>query len=318
MLDTLTANWPLKVLALAVAFVIWVVVTGEQQVVRDFSVPLDVRLPETRILTKAPLNNVTVRLRGAESRVRRLDTLNMRLSVDLSDAVPGEVDVQITSANLNGVPRGIDVDFIDPDRLRLAVDRRTQRDLPVQPVFRGQPPEGFVFYGARADPESVLVDGPETEVEPLTRIDTNPIRLEMRRQPFVARVGVIPEGQAVRLVDPGQIHVRVDVDVAPVERKLEGIAIELLGPQTGELGGEATATVVLNGPPRLVDRILPSQLRLLADTSGLEPQKRPHKVELVPRFVDLPVEERTRVSIKSVSPLTVPVTISDAAPEGAE
>ena len=62
MLERVLANWPLKLLSAALAFAIWVFVTGEKRIVQDFSVPLDIRLPDSRILTETPPNTVTVRL----------------------------------------------------------------------------------------------------------------------------------------------------------------------------------------------------------------------------------------------------------------
>lgn len=310
MLEHPLANWPLKLLALALAFAIWAAVTGEQRGVRDFSVPLDLKLPQSRILTSPPPTTVTVRLRGAESLLRRLDTVPMELGVDLSDLAPGNVDVQLTREQLLGVPRGVDVDFIDPDRLSLEIDRRVRKELPVDPVFLGRPPEGYVFYGARVVPPSLMIEGPERDVRTLVVLKTNPIRLDMRKQPFTARVGAVPEGTATRAVDPRPIEVHVDIDAAPVERRIVGLPVILAGEsyENNSLT-PAMASVVLSGPPRLVDRLLPEQLRLIADVTGLEPRTEPHEVELEARFVDVPIEETSRLKANTVEPRMVRVVV---------
>ena len=59
--------------ALGMAFVIWVSITGESSILKDFGVPLAIEMAEDRILTVTPPNNVTVRLRGPESLMRRLE-----------------------------------------------------------------------------------------------------------------------------------------------------------------------------------------------------------------------------------------------------
>ena len=45
MLERLAVDWPLKVLALMIAFGIWAAVTGEKRIVKNFTVPLEVLLP---------------------------------------------------------------------------------------------------------------------------------------------------------------------------------------------------------------------------------------------------------------------------------
>ena len=43
MLERLTADWPVKLLALVVAFGIWVSITGEDHTLKDFTVPVEVQ-----------------------------------------------------------------------------------------------------------------------------------------------------------------------------------------------------------------------------------------------------------------------------------
>ena len=64
MFDWLFRRWHLKVLALALAFAVWVAVTGEGRGVQDFHVPVDVVLGNGAALSGSPPTNVTVRLRG--------------------------------------------------------------------------------------------------------------------------------------------------------------------------------------------------------------------------------------------------------------
>jgi len=314
MLERVLSHWPLKLLALALAFVIWVAVTGEQSVLQEFAVPLEIRLPETRILTAGTPTTVTVRLKGAESRMRRLTGLSMTLLVDLSDSSLGEQDVVLSRSDLLGVPGGVEIEFIDPDRLRLVVDQRSQKELPVEPTFIGLPPEGFEFYGARLNPDVLTVEGPAAEVESLELVRTNPIRLDMRRQPFTMRVSAVPEAPHVRVVNPRAVEVRVEVDAAPVERRFEEITVESIGAAGSISVDPAGLAVVLTGPPALVDRIVPDQIRLVVDLTGLEPRKKAYEVEVRADFVDVPIEESSRIGVKSIRPRKVSVVITEEPP----
>jgi YbbR domain-containing protein len=310
MLERLLSNWPLKLLALAFAFAIWVSVTGEERVVQDFSIPLQINLSDDRVVASPRPNTVTVRLRGVESLMRRLDPVPMALSVDLRDAAPGERDVQLSDEQLTNLPRGVEVAFIDPDRLSLILERRLRRELKVEATFLGQPPEGFAFYGAESFPSTIMVEGPESQVEPLELVRTNPIRLDQHTEPFVAQVTAIPVGEFVRILDRRPVEVRVDVDETPRERTFQNIPIVIIGGAEGSRTTPDRLDVTLSGPPSLVDRILPDQIRLLADVGGLEPSRQAREVQLRVELVDVPARDLGRVTVKSPTSRKVTVRLS--------
>jgi YbbR domain-containing protein len=312
MLDRVLSNWPLKLLSMALAFAIWVSVTGETRVVQDFQVPVAIAVPGELILASTLPNTATVRLRGSEGMMRRVDRLPMVLSVDLTDADEGNQDVQLSRSILEGIPRGPEVEFIDPDRLSLALDRRLRRQLPVEPVFLGQPPDGFIKYGSSSDPEFLVVEGPVSELESVEVIHTNGILLDRRRSPFTVQVSVAPEGEFVRVLDPSTVQVRVDVDASPVEKSFEDLPIFV----TGTMIHSTTVApdklnVTLSGPPSLIVPLLPEQIRLVADVTNLAPSVEKQQVEVRVEFVDVPIEDRTRISVKSPKDRTVSVLIGE-------
>jgi YbbR domain-containing protein len=285
-------------------------VTGEQRIVQDFSLPLEVELSDDRVVASPTPNTVTVRVRGAESLMRRLDPVPMALSVNLRDAAPGEHDVQLGSEQLVNLPRGVDVEFIDPDRLSLIVERRLRRELDVEVTFLGQPPEGYAFYGAESYPGTILVEGPESQIEPLEHVRTNAIRLDQRTESFVVQATAVPVGEFVRIVDPRPLEVRVDVDEMPRDRTFQGIPVVVTGAGQGSRARPDRLDVTLSGPPSLIDRILPDQIRLVADASGLEPSRQAREVEVRVELVDVSARDQGRVSVKSPSGRKVSVRLS--------
>jgi YbbR domain-containing protein len=311
MASRLLRNWPLKLVALGLAFAIWVAVTGENRIVKDFPVPLEIVHSDARILASAPPKNVTVRLRGPEGQLRRLDPVSMAMRVDLGDAPPGDHEVQLSKADLQNVPRTVDVEFIDPDRLSLILGRRLRKELKVSPAFIGQPPEGYYFYGAQVLPETILVEGPESEVKPLDTLATNPIRLDQRTAPFQVRVGAVPKGTYVRVVDPRPLEVRVEVDVAPVERRFEKIPVRLVGQIFECRVSPENLDVTVSGPPAIIDGISPHWVRLLADVGELQPSSERQEVEVRAEFQEVPPKSLARITVKSISRRNVMVRVSD-------
>ena len=79
MLEWIVRRWHLKALALGLALAVWIAVTGEGRGVQDFRVPVDVHLGPDSTLAGIPPTNVTVRLRGPESLLRRLDPFDLSI-----------------------------------------------------------------------------------------------------------------------------------------------------------------------------------------------------------------------------------------------
>jgi YbbR domain-containing protein len=310
MLDRLAAHWPLKLLALALAFAIWVSVTGESRLVQDFRVPLELQLGEDITLASSPPTTIEVRLRGVESLMRRVDPVRIVMRLDLRDADEGEQELVLATESLSGIPRGVEVDFIDPNRAQVVLARVLRIDLPVEPTFLGLPADGYALYDADVNPEKLRVEGPKEQIEKLEVLRTNPIRLDHRSEPFIVRVGVAQEGELVRVLGRETLDVRVVIDAAAVERRVENVPVNVIGAATGTKVKPETINLILSGPPRLVDLLTPDQIRVIADVSRLAPDTTQADVPIRVEFPGIPIDERSRVETKSMSRRHVEVSLS--------
>lgn len=310
MLDRLAAHWPLKLLALALAFAIWVSVTGESRVVQDFRVPLELQLADDITVASGPPTTIEVRLRGVESLMRRLDPVRMVMRLDLRAMNAGEQELVLDRESLSGIPRGVEVDFIDPNRAQVVLARVSRVDLPVEPTFLGQPAAGFALYDASVTPRNLRVEGPKEQIDKLEVLRTNPIRLDDRSEPFIERVGVALEGDLMRVLGRETLDVRVVVDAAAVERRIENVPVDVVGAATGTTVSPESINLILSGPPRLVDLLTPDQIHLIADVSRLAPDTIQADVPLRVEFAGIAIDELSRVEVKSMSRRQVEVSLS--------
>jgi YbbR domain-containing protein len=313
MLEIVFRNWHFKLLSAVLAFTLWVAVTGEGVIVQDYTVPLDIALRDGYTLLGSYPSNGEVRLRGPETVLRRIDPLRheMELLVDLSQASPGERTVQLGPDNLVGAPRGVEVAQITPNRLSVGVDESLTREIQVVASVLGQPPSGYHFYGARATPETLTIEGPKSQVQALTRMRTDPINLEGRTDPFVVRVGAVPDSPEVRVLDARLISVQVDVDAAPLDLTLDAVPVVLAGQIYEAAITPSTLRVVLSGPPALLREIGSRQIRAVVDVSGLAPRAGSYHLSPRVEFVDLPASDLARIGVKSVNRESVAVVLSE-------
>jgi YbbR domain-containing protein len=301
MLDLLFRNWHLKLLALLLAFAVWVAVTGDNRVLQVYSAPLDIKLPEDCVLAGPVPTKVNVSLRGPESLIRRLDPLKLSFRVDVTDAPPGQRNVQLAAESLVGLPRGVEVVQIDPDRLRLTVDRRMRKVLPVAPSLVGAPPPGYSFYGAHVTPDTLEVEGPQTEVVALDRVRTDPIHLEGRTSSFTVAVNAVPDRPATRLLDPREVSVQIEVDVVPIKAAFDGVPVVFANQEYEATAHPSAVRVLISGPPGVIHEVGPAQIRPVAELTGLTPRPEPYTARLRIEFAGIAGSDLARITVVSVS-----------------
>jgi hypothetical protein len=300
-------RWHLKVLALALATAIWMAVTGEGRGVQDFRVPVDVVLGAGATIAGSPPTNVTVRLRGPDSLLRRVDPYDLTIRVDLRDAGGGERTVQLNPRNVAGVPTDVEVALIDPDRLRLTVAKKQRREVTVVPTIVGKPQRGYQVYRALAHPDALYVEGPEAKIASLSRLGTDPIRITDQSEPFTARVGAVPDGSDVRVVDTRPLDVVVYIDLAAVTATIERVPVVAAGTAGRVVITPSTISVTVSAPSALIPKLRAGHVRAVADLNGSPDQP---LVTGAPVRIELPgldVEERAKVTVRSLSRTKVDV-----------
>lgn len=119
-------NWSLKLLALAISFLLWTTYTAEPFSEVGYVVPLEFRSvpPNLEIAGDVP-TQVHLRVRGRSGLLRRFTPADFSIAVDLSGRPAGETLVPLTPDQVT-VPYGATVVSIAPSEVRVPlVPRRT-------------------------------------------------------------------------------------------------------------------------------------------------------------------------------------------------
>ena len=119
-------NWSLKLLALAISFLLWTTYTAEPFSEVGYLVPVEFRNvpPNLEISGDVP-TQVHLRVRGRSGLLRRLTPADLSLAVDLSSLPAGATLVHLAPDQVT-VPYGATVVSIAPSEVRVRlVPRRT-------------------------------------------------------------------------------------------------------------------------------------------------------------------------------------------------
>ena len=215
----------LKILAIALASLLWLTVAGEHVVERSLRVPLEFRnIPEALEIVGNTPDTVDVRLRGSSAVLSRVQSGEIVAVLDLSSARSGSRLFHIRSDEVRA-PFGVEVSQVVPTTLALELEKSARRKVPVAPVIAGEPAPGFVVGKYSADPAIVEIVGPESHVRQVAEATTEPVSVKDARARIRDHVTIGIVDASVRLAQAQSANVTVEIWPAPVERRMPDVPV---------------------------------------------------------------------------------------------
>ena len=125
----LYANPGYKLLALAVALLLWGLSHSDSDVEKPIDVPLEIKgAPEELVVTATSVEEVNLRIMGTRAALRNLSTADLVYPLDLAGAKPGQMTVDVDTSRLD-LPRGARVVSRSPSRVDVTLSRRGTRSV---------------------------------------------------------------------------------------------------------------------------------------------------------------------------------------------
>ena len=204
-------NWPLKIVSLLLATLLWAAVSNQESSEIGLEVPLEYRnIPERLEITGDTTNTVQVRLRGPANVIKGITAKDVSTTLDVAKMGTGEKIVALSPQNVQ-VPFGAEVIRVNPSNVRFTLERTLVKTVEVIPAITGQPAEGFEIGQVLVRPSTIEVEGPESRVITLSSIATIPIRVDRRQFPIEQATDLdVPDPQ-IRLQHPSPVNVRVEI-----------------------------------------------------------------------------------------------------------
>ncbi|HOM99995.1 MAG TPA: CdaR family protein [Acidobacteriota bacterium] len=204
-------NLGLKLLSLALAFLLWVQIAGQEMVQRSVAVPVEfINMPPDLAITSDYPREVNVVISRPAS--LRMDERQLAAVIDLSGAEPGTVVVPLTEQNIRNVPSGARIEGIEQRRIRLQLESIRRKTVRVEPQIVGQPAPGYQIRQVRVVPPEVLISGPESQLEVTTMAQTEPIDVGGRIEGFRRRVYLDLEDPRLRIENTNLVEVFVEIE----------------------------------------------------------------------------------------------------------
>lgn len=304
--------WPLgqaglKLLSVAFAALLWLIVSGDEVVERGIRVPLEfLQVPDGLEMMGEPPSFVDLRVRGESGALSRLGPGDVVAQLDLKGAHEGRRVYSMTSEQVR-VPYGVQVVQVTPPGVALAFELTASKLVTVVPTVEGDPAAGFVVGSIVADPATVEVVGPKSAVALVSEALTEPISVAGARARVAEGVSVGFLDSALRVKTPRLVQVQVDVMPGPVERTMQELPVHMsnLGPGLVARVTPNVVDAVLRGTREGVTEATADSVRASVDLAGLG----------VGRYT-LPVQVTgpSRAGVARVLPATIQITLSTTIP----
>ncbi len=265
LLARLAHQWPRKVAAVVLAFVMWLFVstaeTGTAQ--RSMLVPITTlgNTPDQVVVGLPPFAEVTVS--GPTNRVDRLRPESIEAVIDLT-GLSGDFQAPVVVTP----PQGVALERVNPNEVLGILERVTTKQVPVQVVYLGTPPADVRLRSA-SDPDVVTVRGRAPRLERVAQVivAVDPTDGVDAAVPYAADAAGRPVDEVT--IAPASITVTTAAESVLVRREVElELELEERPPRlvSATLDQES---VVVAGPPTVVAALGTLRASVDVPTEGL-------------------------------------------------
>jgi hypothetical protein len=258
-------NAPLKFVALVLSLTVFILVQSDERAIAGRTVRVQYIPPEGRVLVSEPIREVSITVEGSRRRLKRFHEAQLEeIEIDLRTMATGG-DVYFQSNMIKGLPEGIELVSITPPSVKVELDKRDVKEVPVVVETSGVPARGFTVKSVTASPPRVQVAGAAARLALVETAPTAPVRLDGKDASFKAeaRFNLAPglEAQGIRAI---QVEVVLDeqqssreIDVQVEVKAGQGVTPD----QTARFVADPDRVqVVLRGSTLAIEQVRPHEL----------------------------------------------------------
>lgn len=213
-------DWALKLLSLLFAVFLWYFVVGEDKVDMNVLIPVEVvNLPHDLVISNQYKRQLDVAVSGSREQIKAISRQNITRTVDLSQAKPGTVVIENKPDSIP-LTRGVRVLRIQPTHISFLLDKLLNKELPVNPVITGHPPEGFEIHEVVVKPSVITLTGPQTVIADEASLTTTPIDISGLTESVVKEAPLDLRPELAELIGESVVSVQIVISERMVEKSV--------------------------------------------------------------------------------------------------
>ncbi len=304
------SSWISLALSMVLAVFLWGYTVSEAKFVKDIYIPLElINIPPGMVvLGEDAAQSLTIQIQAPPDLLKRVREEDVDVKVDLSQMEAGPQIVNIRSDHVR-LPSSVELVGVKPSTLHFRLDAVATVSIPVEPTFEDEAPESLVVRSWKVSPEKADVTGPESMLEEIESLGTEPVSLSTRTASFeepIVPVAPMPEVS----ITPGQAWtLAVALGERRRQRTITGVTISTTNGEALVRVNPETLKINVSGPESLINRLRPQDFKAEVDAARLDPSPTPYQIKPAVRFLGRdPARELT---ITTVIPHYVAVTVEE-------
>ena len=173
-----------KAASLLLAIILWFYVSKEK--ISDISIKLPIAfngLENNYVVSDISTKVITAKISGNKDEINNISSNNIKLVVDLSAAEVGDYKTYPIEYH--------NIDFagnyniaLDPENVKILIEKKITRRVKVIPEFKGTTRDGFMLGQVKFFPEYVTIDGPSSIINNIGIIHTENIAIDGKNETF--------------------------------------------------------------------------------------------------------------------------------------
>ncbi len=276
MSDSKSSKLWLRIISLVLGFAIWAYISGSREiklVTKAFTVPIYFEnITDNVILMEDVFYEVNVQLRGAEKTIRKLDTKDLYVSIDLKNKAFGVHSIPLTERMIHR-PKAIDVVGITPNAVQFRIERKLKKQLPVKPTIVGNPADGFEIRKVEAFPPALELEGPASEFQKRDYLTTEPIDVTGKSASFTSKSFVVLKSDYLKVTKDSSVRVTVIIGEESKTKVFRGIKVTLINQQKKTWVNPTRINVIATGPVSAIKKLKRKNFHIVVDCTGLSSRK---------------------------------------------
>ena len=278
-------NWGIRLIALILAFICWGAVKAMEKTTKSITVPLELKTADgyeayARTTNGVPVQEITLNILTPRREYKTLRKEDYDGVIDLTSETENVIPSYVLDPKINLVYKGPDenkdlyyIESIKPAKIRIIIDKKTYKNIPVKPVIKGKPASGYVLSKITVEPPIIVVNGPSSSIDKLNSLMTKPISIDNINKSFSKNIEIQSIGPDVAL-ETSKVKVNIGINTAPVKRTFKNIKVKKIVLQPAEtfyMLDPSEISVMLEGRDQIINTTTPKDITAYVDLSGATP-----------------------------------------------
>ena len=282
-------NFQIKLLAVIITLILYLFVNSQgNRAEITLIVPVEFKnLPADKFILLPTKRSAEVSLRGPSHQINAVKTSNLSFEVTLPEVIGDQLTVNLNNDQLD-LPSSVKAFYIAPSKLDLVIDDIVSKIVPIEIPMLGEMISNYKLIGLSAQPKTVELSGPQTEVGEIANIQTLPLDIRGIKKSGSQTVQLRNPGSYTTL-EPSSVEVAFDIANLAIEKTFKNIAVNIKS--------KGSDALVVN--PREVT------IRL----SALRSEMKKISVESLKPYVEISSKPEANQKVKVMLDLPEPVSV---------